>query len=109
MRASRGRQLILGMPGVAEALRHVLLQGQVRPERRPLVVEGDPGPPGQRDAARVRGEPAGQDAQQRRLALPVAPHDGQALAGVEPEAHPVEDVPRPECHADLDRLHSPLG
>jgi hypothetical protein len=102
-------QLLLGAARVPEALGDVLLEGQVRPERRALVVEGDAGSTGQADAAGVRRELPGEDAQQGRLALAVAPHDGQALAGIEPEADPGEDVVRPECLADLDRLHSPLG
>ena len=102
-------QLGLGPPGGVEALGDVGLERQVGPERRALVVQRHAGAARQADAPGVRLEPAGEDAQQGRLALAVAPDHGQALPRVEPEADPVEDVARPERLADLDRLHSPLG
>ena len=99
----------LGLLGGGHALGHVLLEGEVGRQGRALVVERHVGAARQADAAAVGLELPGQDPQEGRLALAVAPDDGQAVAGADAEADVGEDVARPERLADLDGLHDRLG
>ncbi len=105
----QGGQVGLGPAGRLHALADVLLQRQVPAERRPLVVEGHGRAARHADRAAVRVEPAGEDPEQRRLALAVAPDDGQALAGLNAEGDVGQHVTCPEGLADLNRLHGRLG
>ena len=102
-------QLPLGAGGPLDPLGHVALQREAGAEGRTLVVKGDGRPLGQAHAPAVGVQAAREDAQQRGLALAVAAHHGQAVAGVHAEADVPQDVPRAEALAELDGLHDRLG
>ena len=102
-------EVALGLLGARHALGDVLLEGELGREGRALVVQRHLRALGQADRPAVGIELAGQDPQQRGLALAVAPDDGQALAGVDAEADIRQDVARSEGLADLNRLHDRLG
>jgi hypothetical protein len=66
----------------------------------PLVEHADPHPAAGGDAAGVDVPGAGQHAQQRRLAVAVAPHDADHVAVVDAEGHLVEQDPVGEGDVD---------
>jgi len=91
-------QLHLGLQHVGAAGEDVFAECGARFTRRPLVVQGHPGPPLHRQRARVRRVLAGEDPQQRRLAGPVAAGQGHPLPRLELEG----DVGEQQLAADVD-------
>ena len=60
-------------------------------------------PPAELDAARVRRERSGEDAEQRRLAGPVWPDDTHGLAMLQGQVDAIEHGERAEALPDVDR------
>ena len=84
-------ELVLERDEVARAGEHVLAQAQLLLERRPLVVQRDPRPLGERELAAVLLGLAGEDPQQRRLAGAVRPGERDAVAALDGERDAVEE------------------
>ena len=84
-------QLLLERDQVGRAAEHVVPEGQVEVQRRPLVVEGDARALRERELAAVELGLPGEDAEQRRLAGAVRPGEGEALAALDLERDAVEE------------------
>ena len=103
-------ELGLGRDGVGHAFCDVLLERATGDlQRGTLVVQSDPGALGQADPARVGRQLAGDDPQQRGLALAVAPDDRQAISGSDAERDLMQDPARTEALGDLNDFHKRVG
>jgi len=86
---------------VGRAAEHVVAQRQAELERRPLVVERDPRPLGERELAAVHVGLAGQHPEQGRLAGPVRPGQRKPLAALHLERDTVEEERAGELLAEV--------
>ena len=100
-RLLQARQLRLGLLHVGAAGEDVLAEGDLGIARRSLVVQRDPRPFLQGDAAGVRRPLPGEDPEQGRLAGAVAPGERHPLARLELEGD-VGEEQRP-TRVDVDR------
>ena len=103
-------QLGFGGDRVGHPLGDVFLEGATSDlQRRPLVVQGDPGALGQADPAGIRWQLTGDNPQQRGLALAVAPDDRQAVPEVNAERDLVQDATCAEALGDPNDFHKRVG